>query len=37
VGIPGQPDSVIVFASARYLGAELAGSPLRLVLPIRPR
>jgi hypothetical protein len=36
-GIPGQPDSVIVFASARYLGAELAGSPVRLVLPIRPR
>jgi hypothetical protein len=31
------PDSVIVTVRASHRGAQLAGSPVRLVLPLRPR
>ncbi|HWP01912.1 MAG TPA: hypothetical protein VNL96_00500, partial [Gemmatimonadaceae bacterium] len=35
--LPPRLDSVVVLVRARERGSDLSGSPLRLVLPIRPR
>ena len=36
-GLTSPGDSIVVFARARYRGTHIAGSPLRLVLHVRPR
>ena len=36
-GLIGNPDSVIVEATARYKGAQVRGSPVRFVLITRPK
>ena len=36
-GLTSPSDSVVVFARARHRGTHIAGSPLRLVLHVRPR
>lgn len=36
-GLPPRLDSVVVLVRARERGSDVAGSPVRLVLPIRPR
>lgn len=36
-GLTSPADSIVVFARVRHRGAHVGGSPLRLVLPVRPR
>ena len=36
-GLTSVRDSVVVLARVRYRGADLSGSPVRLVLPVQPR
>ncbi len=36
-GLTSARDSVVVLARVRYRGADLSGSPVRLVLPVQPR
>jgi len=36
-GLTSARDSIVVLARVRYRGAQIAGSPLRLVLPVQPR
>ncbi|CAN5639469.1 hypothetical protein BH23GEM1_BH23GEM1_02500 [soil metagenome] len=36
-GLTSASDSIVVLARVRYRGMHVAGSPLRLVLPVRPR
>lgn len=36
-GLASARDSIVVLARVQYRGAQIAGSPLRLVLPVQPR